>query len=236
MKNLNIGIVKTDTVRESLSPEFGEYPDMFTKLLSETDDNLNLITYDVEHQEYPRDINDVDAYLITGSKYSVYDNEPWIIALTEFVRELHRAHKKLIGICFGHQMVAHALGGRVEKAGKGWGLGVSESTLTSSDSWHTSDNRFNLLMSHQDQVMEPPGNALVIATTKFCPILACQLENHILTFQGHPEFSKSYYHALMEVRREILGEELYSKALEGAKKSIDNDKVARWIVNFLRKE
>ncbi len=234
MKNLSIGILKTDTVRESLSPKFGEYPDMFIKLLNETDDRLELISYDVEHQEYPSNINDVDAYLITGSKYSVYDNEPWIVALTEFVRELHKAHKKLIGICFGHQMVAHALGGKVEKSAKGWGLGVSESALISSDSWHTSDNKFNLLMSHQDQVIEPPENALVIATTKFCPILAFQLKDHILTFQGHPEFSKSYYQALMEVRREVLGEELYFEALEGAKKPVDNRKVARWIVNFLR--
>ena len=236
MKNLSIGILKTDTVRESLSPEFGEYPDMFIRLLKETDDELNFVTYDVEHQEYPNNINEVDAYLITGSKYSVYDNEPWIIALTEFVRELHREHKKLIGICFGHQMVAHALGGCVDKSSEGWGLGVSESTLTSAESWSTGGNKFNLLMSHQDQVMAPPKNARVIAATKFCPILACQLEDHVLTFQGHPEFDKSYYRALMDVRRERLGDELYSQALEGAKKPIDNLKVAQWIVNFLRKE
>ena len=147
MKNLSIGILKTDTVRESLSLEFGEYPDMFIRLLKEIDAELNLVTYDVEHQEYPNNINEVDAYLITGSKYSVYDNEPWIIALTEFVRELHREHKKLIGICFGHQMVAHALGGSVDKSSEGWGLGVSESTLISAESWGIGGNKFNLMFS-----------------------------------------------------------------------------------------
>ena len=153
-----------------------------------------------------------------------------------YVCSSHRARKKLIGICFGHQMVAHALGGSVDKSSKGWGLGVSESALTSPESWSTGGNKFNLLMSHQDQVTAPPENARVIASTKFCPILACQLEDHVLTFQGHPEFDKSYYYALMEVRRELLGDKLYSQALEGAKKPIDNSKVAQWIVNFLRKE
>jgi GMP synthase-like glutamine amidotransferase len=97
-KRVKIGILKTDTVRPEWVPDFGEYPDMFVALLGRADPQLQFQTYDVESGEYPADIDEVDAYLITGSKSSVYDDQPWIPPLMEFVREEHSRGKKILGI------------------------------------------------------------------------------------------------------------------------------------------
>ena len=121
---MKLGILKTDTVRPEWVPEFGEYPDMFVDLLGQADPDLQFQVYDVENGEYPADIDEVDAYLITGSKSSVYDDKAWIGELMDFVRELDQRRKKLVGICFGHQLVAQALGGKTEKSSKGWGVGL----------------------------------------------------------------------------------------------------------------
>ena len=121
---MKLGILKTDAVRPEWVPEFGEYPDMFVALLGQLDPALEFVVYDVEQGEFPDDIDEVDAYLITGSKSSVYDDKPWIAALMDFVRELDRRHKKIVGICFGHELVAQALGGKTEKSSKGWREGL----------------------------------------------------------------------------------------------------------------
>ena len=118
---MKLGILRTDTVRPEWACDFGQYPDMFVTLMGRADPTLEFVTYDVESGQYPEDIDEVDAYLITGSKSSVYDDKPWILPLIEFVKEIAARNKKIIGICFGHQLVAQALGGKTEKSDKGWG-------------------------------------------------------------------------------------------------------------------
>ena len=126
---MKLGILKTDAVRPEWVPEFGEYPDMFVALLEQADPSLEFVVYDVEEGQYPDDIEEVDAYLITGSKSSVYDDKPWIARLMDFVQELDRRRKKLVGICFGHQLVAQALGGEAAKSPKGWGVGLAHASI-----------------------------------------------------------------------------------------------------------
>ncbi|HEY7775911.1 MAG TPA: GMP synthase, partial [Kineobactrum sp.] len=133
---MKLGILKTDAVRPEWVPDFGEYPDMFIALLGQLDPSLEFAVYDVEQGQYPADIDEVDAYLITGSKSSVYDDKPWIETLMAFVRELDQRRKKLVGICFGHQLVAQALGGKTEKSPKGWGVGLQTQRFASMPGWH----------------------------------------------------------------------------------------------------
>ncbi|MFK7976091.1 MAG: GMP synthase [Halioglobus sp.] len=234
---MKIGILKADTVRPEWVEEHGEYPDMFRRLLAEQDALVTYCVYDVEHERYPSDIDEVDAYLLTGSKRSVYEDEPWIHRLAEFVRTLHARKKTLVGICFGHQMVAHALGGKVERSAKGWGVGAQHYQITPNPqaTWlDDGEDMFSLLASHEDQVIVPAQGASVVGGSAFCENAACQVGDHILTFQGHPEFSASYARTLATLRKERIGDERYSYAMATVDNPVEGDRVARWMLSFMR--
>tara|TARA_R110002072_G_C7773406_1_gene519365 strand:+ start:112 stop:813 length:702 start_codon:yes stop_codon:yes gene_type:complete len=232
---MKIGILKTDSVRGELVDEFGEYPDMFQQLLGAVDPQLEFIVYDVERGEFPQQLDVADGWLITGSKSSVYEDKPWIQQLQQLVQRLHQEGRKLVGICFGHQLVAQALGGLAEKSSKGWGVGVHTATFNERPTW--SDDaamEFRLLVSHQDQVTRLPPEALALAGSEFCENAVCQIGDHILTFQGHPEFVPAYSENLLNIRREIIGEDNYHSGMESLSQPLDRGRVARWILNFLR--
>jgi GMP synthase-like glutamine amidotransferase len=232
---MKLGIVKTDAVRPQWVPDFGEYPDMFMALLGRLDPDLEFVVYDVEQGEYPAAIDEVDAYLITGSKSSVYDDKPWIGVLMDFVRELDRRHKKIVGICFGHQLVAHALGGKTEKSPKGWGVGLHTHRFSEAPAWHDQgDMDFDILVTHQDQVMKTADGSRVLAGSEFCENAVCQVGDHILTFQGHPEFVPAYSREIMEFRRELIGEQAYTAGVASLASDPETQRVARWILNFLQ--
>ncbi len=232
---MKLGILKTDAVRPEWVPDFGEYPDMFIGLLGEVDPDLEFRVYDVEQGQYPADIDEVDAYLITGSKSSVYDDKPWIATLMDFVRELDRRRKKLVGICFGHQLVAQALGGKTEKSTKGWGVGLHTHRFNQIPRWHDDEALdFDILVSHQDQVVSNATGAQVLASSEFCENAVCQIGDHILTFQGHPEFVPEYSREIMEFRREMIGEQTYTNGMASLAVNPQRERVARWILNFLR--
>ncbi len=232
---MKLGILKTDAVRPEWVPEFGEYPDMFIALLGQADPELEYAVYDVELGQYPVDIDEVDAYLITGSKSGVYEDKPWIAELMAFVRELHRRRKKLVGICFGHQLVAQALGGKTEKSPRGWGVGLHTHRFTTAPYWHDQEDMdLDILVSHQDQVVAVPEQAQVLAASEFCANAVCQIGDHILTFQGHPEFVPGYAREIMAYRRELIGEEVYAAGMASLGKVHEGQRVARWILNFLR--
>jgi GMP synthase-like glutamine amidotransferase len=231
---MKLAILKTDTVRPEWVPQFGEYPDMFIELLARADPNLEFAVYDVEQGQYPVEIDEVDAYLITGSKSSVYEDKPWIATLMEFVLELHRRRKKLVGICFGHQLVAQALGGRVEKSPRGWGVGLHAHRFTTAPSWHDQgDMDLNILVSHEDQVIKVAEDTLVLAGSEFCENAVCQIGDHILTLQGHPEFLPGYAREIMQFRKEWIGEKAYSVGMASLRRTHEGQRVARWILNFL---
>lgn len=232
---MKIGILKTDAVRPAWVPEYGEYPEQFEKLLGSRDASLEFTTYDVREGEYPLSINAEDAYLITGSRHSVYDELPWIPPLMDFVRELHAARKKILAICFGHQLVAHALGGRTAKAEQGWGVGIHRHRFDRRPAWFDDgDLEFPILVTHQDQVIENAEGATVLAGSDFCPNAVCQIGDHILTFQGHPEFVNGYSREIMEFRREIIGEDVYQNGIASLAEQPETDRIAGWMLRFLR--
>jgi GMP synthase-like glutamine amidotransferase len=232
---MRIGILQTDEVRPEFVPEFGEYPDMFASLLGAADASLEFVVYDVEHGQYPDDIDEVDAYLITGSKSSVYEDKEWIRRLSVFVCQIHERRKKLLGICFGHQLVAQALGGKTEKSAKGWGVGAHVAAFSELPAWHDQQAReFHLLVSHQDQVTTPAPGSTVLAGSDFCTNAVCQLGDHILTFQGHPEFVREYSEILLNLRREIIGEDNYRTGMQSLNQPLDRERVANWMLAFLR--
>ena len=231
---MKLGILKTDTVRPEWTPQFGEYPDMFVVLLGRADPSLDFVVYDAEAGQLPADIDEVDAYLITGSKSSVYDDKPWIAPLEDFVRQLNARRKKLVGICFGHQLIAQALGGKTEKSSKGWGVGLHSHRFNQTPDWHDREEAdLNILVSHQDQVVKTADGTVVLAGSEFCENAVCQIGDHILSFQGHPEFVPAYSREIMEFRREMIGEQAYSAGMASLTGEHEGDRVARWVLNFL---
>lgn len=231
---MNIGILNTDKLKPEFSLRFGEYPSMFARLLLTAKPDLKLQTYNVLDFQYPKDIDECDAYLITGSKLSVYEEIPWIIELKNFVRKLNTAQKKLVGICFGHQLIAEALGGKTLAAQCGWCVGAHKTKLNENATFYrTPEEEFYLISNHRDQVSKMAEGATLLASTKACPIAMTSLGNHILTFQGHPEFNKEYAKALLDMRRELLGEPIYSAAINSLEIKTNNSLVSTWILGFI---
>jgi len=232
---MKIGILQCDSTNENFRAEHGNYPGMFISLFQSIDAELEFAVYDVQLEQYPQAPEECDAYLITGSRLSVYDNEPWIRKLEKYVVELHGKKHPLLGICFGHQMVARALGGKTEAAEQGWGVGVQNYQAVSAQAWiEPVLEQFSLLASHKDQVTKLPEDAELIAESDFCPYAAFRIEDHILTFQGHPEFQKAYSKALLNLRKEILGPKVFAAGMKSLEQTIQPLQITNWMLNFLR--
>ena len=233
---LHLGILQTDSVLEGLQERFGDYPEMFSELFTAEDPSIRITTYDVQ-QSLPTTM-DCDAYLITGCKLSVYDDLPWIRELAEFVARAINAQKKILGICFGHQLIAHFFGGLVAPAPVGWAVGVQTSTLVQKPFWMGDEaqvpDQLHLVSSHKDQVQRLPEGAQVFASSDFCPVSGFTIGDEVLTIQGHPELNTQYSKALMGVRRELLGEKVYQAGIESLATSTDAQMFTRWMLAFVR--
>lgn len=230
---MHICILQTDHVLDQFQPEFGDYPSMFERLLSSVCHDLRFTSVDV--QDGVPAVIDCDAYLITGSRHSVYEDLPWIHDLVEFLREVISANKKILAICFGHQLMAHYFGGEVRAADAGWAVGVHTSDILEQPGWMSENpGEFSLISSHKDQVQSLPEGAEVYASNDFCPIAGFTLGKQIWTIQGHPEFAPQYSQALMAFRREILGEDVYQDGVASLELKTDAKLLAQWMIDFVR--
>lgn len=234
---MKIGILQTDSVLDGFRPQFGDYPDMFQSLFLRADSSLTFDVFNVVAGCYPDRVDVCDGYVITGSKASVYDNDAWITTLGDYTKELNAQNKKLVAVCFGHQLIAEVFGGKTEKSPKGWGVGVHTIDVYVDKSWlQPRRETFNVVVSHQDQVTRLPQGADLIAGSEFCEISMFQLGENILAIQGHPEFSKEYSRTMMQYRARKIGEEKLTTGIESLKKSVDDLLIAQWLIAFLKRK
>ncbi|MGB5297353.1 MAG: GMP synthase [Thiogranum sp.] len=230
---MNVAIIQCDTVLNEFVAEFGNYTDMVKRMFAAVGADFEYQVFDSQQGQYPHDLDAWDFYITTGSKAGAYQDTPWIKQLISFVQRLDEQQKKLIGICFGHQIIAMARHGRVEKSLKGWGVGVAKNRVIAHPEWMKAPaDELNIIVSHQDQITRLPDDAQVIASSDFCPCFVVQWGNHFLSIQGHPEWLPAYSRALMNHRRQILGDELIEAGLASLAIAPDNVLFTRWILDF----
>jgi len=238
---MKIGILETGEVHPDLKPRHGDYPAMFARLLGAIDPALEFATVRVVAGEMPAAPHQADAWLVTGSRHGVYDGLPWIEPLKAFLRACIAAEVPVVGICFGHQLLAEALGGRAVKSDRGWGLGVQDYEVVARPGWMAAfPDRFAANALHQDQVVALPPDATVLARSAHCPYAALAYgdpeDPSALTLQPHPEFGADFMYEIIALR---AGSVFPSAEAEAARASLDrpvaNDDWARLIVGYLRR-
>lgn len=227
---MKIGILETGRPPEALQAAFGDYPAMFRGLLGP---GFDYVTYPVEQMVLPADPAERDAYVITGSPAGVYDDLPWIEPLKRFLVEV-RGQAALVGVCFGHQVMAEAFGGRVVKSQKGWAAGLHTYAIAVREPWMDDAATISIPVSHQDQVVELAPDARVLGGNDFSPYGMLAYGMRAISLQCHPEFDPDYAEALLRVRRGTrLTEAEADAAIATLQAPNDDARVGGWIRRFL---
>ena len=209
----------------------GDYPELFSALLAPV--GIEVVAYAAEAGRLPASLDDCDGWLCSPSRLSVYDDEPWIAGMEELLRDAIARERPFVGICFGHQLLAQALGGRVERSPAGWGVGVEQYEIVEHlKQMQPALEHCALIASHQDQVVDVPSEARVIARSEHCPVAGLAVGERMWTLQGHPEFVPELADHLLAGRVELIGAERVAVARASLVQPLDRLMVARWIANF----
>ncbi len=222
---MRIGILQTGLAPDVLVDSSGDYPDMFARLLA--GHGFDFETFRVVDGEFPASVHTCDGWLITGSRHGVYEDHAFIPVLETFIREAYGAHVPMVGICFGHQIIAQAMGGRVERYGKGWAVGATD--------YDFGGEKRTLNAWHRDQVTVRPANATVLASNDFCTNAALLYDDRMLTVQAHPEFRPEFIDGLMQTRgKGLVPEEVMAAAAKRLSDPLQDQSMAAQIAAFFK--
>lgn len=232
---LRICILESDDLHPTMQDAFIGFGQMFKKLFAGQDAELECQIFNVVRGEYPEADQRFDAYLVSGSKADSFGEEPWIVILRTYLRERFLQGDVLLGICFGHQILALVLGGNTQRSNKGWGIGVHRYRLACKPDWlPKAVDEFQLLISHRDQVTALPAGATLLAHSDFCENAAFIHGQQVLCFQGHPEFTHDFSRTLLQIRQSIYCPEEYEAACQSLQDRHDGQTIALWMLCFVK--
>lgn len=231
---MKLCILDNDLLDTAVVSTYIGYGAMFERLLRQAGAEGKFDIFNTVEGDYPASFDAYDAVLLTGSKADAFSQLPWVLTLKDKVQALLAAKKKLVGVCFGHQLIGLCMGARVGRAPQGWGGGrMTYQWLASDLPQAQGREEIALLASHQDQVFELPGGARLLATSEFCPVAAFGVDGQVFCVQAHPEFVEDYSAFLLNKRRARLGEEQYQDFIQSLAKGHDGLAVARMMVAFI---
>jgi len=231
---VRIAILETGAPPASLALAHGDYPAMFRRLFAPLAASLDVFTVKIATGAPLPALADFDGILITGSPAAVYEDHAWIAPLKDLVRGAAATKRPAVGVCFGHQLMAEAFGGRVERSKNGWGVGVQDYDVIAAEPFmRPATSRISCAASHQDQVILAPPGARILASSDFCPYAALAYrQGPAISLQMHPEFTPEYAHALLDLRKERFAPAQYDAARASLTRRTDSDLIARWIATF----
>ncbi len=222
---MHIGILQTGLVVPELAQEHGQYPEMMARMLAPF--GFSFTNWAVVESYFPDGPEAADGWLITGSRHAIYEDHPWLPPLRALIRKIYAADRPMVGICFGHQVIAQALGGDVGKFSGGWSVGPQE--------YDFQDGRKTVQAWHQDQVITPPDGALTVASSPFCAHAALVYPGKAYTVQPHPEFDDAFTRGLIEKRgRGVVPDALLSDAGARIGTPLGSGDIAAQIARFFR--
>ncbi|HJR86616.1 MAG TPA: type 1 glutamine amidotransferase [Acidimicrobiia bacterium] len=220
---VRLGLLLSDHIPSELRRDFGDYPDMFSQLLP----GAEIRPFDLTVGDFPADLESIDAWVGAGSRLSVYDDLDWINRFKELLRRIDAERRKYVGVCFGAQMIGEALGGRVTRAPQGWQVGIKEAEMVDG-------GRLRILHCNADQIVALAPGMRVLASADTNPVEMVAVGDHILGFQGHPEFTTEFVTALVERRRGgLIPTEVADAGLASMKVPPDTDRLRETIVSFV---
>jgi GMP synthase-like glutamine amidotransferase len=231
---MHIGILVTNTDDSEFAKKHPRDGEKFRTLLQPLRPSWKFTAIQVKDGEFPTNVDDFDGYVITGSPASANGNAPWIFKLMNFICKIDEQKVPTVGICFGHQVIAQALGGTVSKNAKGWGFGTAPTHFTRFEQWmEPRQNDLSLYAAHNEQVTAAPNGAEVLGGSEFCPIGSFKVGDHIFTTEYHPEMTAEFITALSHEIEPYIGRDIATNARKQIEAPTDGKIFARWMVQFL---
>jgi GMP synthase-like glutamine amidotransferase len=181
--------------------------------------------------EFPETLEGFDGVLIGGSPASVTEAAPWMLRLEALIREI-LGDMPIFGACFGHQIIATALGGRIIRNPQGWGHGLLHLRRARQMPWSVSSEGVKLYGSHIEQVAEPPEGTQVVFEGEGLPVGGFAMGDHLFTVQHHPEMSHQFIEDLVHEYAGVTGPEVTAQALDSLDQPADSALIAEEIARF----